>query len=86
MEWRPVAIAQQSTRRRVLKAGRISFNAGRSAIDCTVRSLSDAGAGLQIVSSVGIPETFKLLIEADGFSRLCQITKKGGKELDVMFI
>lgn len=86
MEWRPVAIAQQSTRRRVLKAGRISFNAGRSAIDCTVRSLSDDGAGLQIVSSAGIPETFKLLIETDQFSRLCQIVNKGSKELEVTFI
>jgi diguanylate cyclase (GGDEF)-like protein len=86
MEWRPVAIAQQSTRRRVLKAGRISFNGGRSAIDCTVRSLSEAGAGLQIVSSAGIPNTFKLLIEADSFSRLCQITNKGSKELEVMFV
>jgi diguanylate cyclase (GGDEF)-like protein len=86
MEWQPVTIVQQSIRRRVLKAGQISFNAGRSAIDCTVRSLSDESAGLKIVTSAGIPETFKLLIESDGFSRLCQIVSKSGQHLDVAFV
>lgn len=86
MEWRPVAIAQQNIRRRVLKAGQISFNAGRSAIDCTVRSLSDESAGLKIVTTAGVPEKFKLLIEADGFSRLCEIVSKSDQHLDVAFI
>lgn len=86
VEWRPAAIVQQSTCRRVLKAGRISFNGGRSAIDCTVRSLSDMGAGLMIASSAGVPEKFKLLIESDGFSRLCQVVDKSHKTLGVEFI
>jgi len=51
-----------------------------------VRSLSDESAGLKIVTSAGIPETFKLLIESDGFSRLCQIVSKSGQHLDVAFV
>ncbi|MGU3665106.1 diguanylate cyclase [Methylobacterium sp. A49B] len=86
MEWKPVAIAQQNIRRRVLKSGQISFNAGRSAIDCTVRSLSDDSAGLKIVTTAGVPERFKLLIEADGFSRLCEIVSKSDQHLDVAFV
>ncbi|GEP12709.1 GGDEF domain-containing protein [Methylobacterium gnaphalii] len=86
VEWRPAAIAQPGLRRRVLKAGQISFNGGRSTIDCTVRSLSEEGAGLKIVTSAGVPETFKLLIETDGFSRLCRIVAKADREVDVAFV
>lgn len=86
MEWRPAAIAQQNPCRRVLKAGRISFDGGRPAIDCTVRSLSDMGAGLMIASSADIPDKFKLLIEADEYVRLCQVVDKSPKTLGVEFI
>ena len=86
LDWRPVAIAQQSVQRRVLKAGRISFNGGRSTIDCTVRSLSDEGASMRVVSTAGIPERFKLLIEADNLSRLCQVSAKAEQLLDVAFV
>ncbi|GEP00166.1 GGDEF domain-containing protein [Methylobacterium haplocladii] len=85
-EWRTVAIAHQGTRRRVLKAGLISFNGGRSSLDCTVRSLSDESASLRIVDTAGVPETFKLLIEADGLSRKCQIVAKADRRLDVAFV
>lgn len=84
--WQPVEIVHQGARRRVLKAGLISFNGGRSSLDCTVRSLSDASASLRIVDTAGVPETFKLLIEADGLSRKCQIVAKAEQRLDVAFV
>ncbi|KRE18028.1 diguanylate cyclase [Bosea sp. Root381] len=71
--------------RRVLKAGKIVFNGGQSVVDCTVRRLSERGASLAVISTAGVPERFKLAIEADAFSRLCQITRKAGPELDVAF-
>ncbi len=71
--------------RRVLKAGQIVFNAGRSAIDCTVKRLSDQGARLAVLSSAGVPDRFKLAIAADGFSRTCEIARKSEGELDVRF-
>jgi diguanylate cyclase (GGDEF)-like protein len=83
---RPAPVPPQVVRRRVLKAGQISFNGGRSVIDCTVRSLSDDGAGLKVVSSIGVPETFKLAIAADQFSRLCRIVLKTEGHLDVVFV
>ncbi|MGY2049219.1 GGDEF domain-containing protein [Methylobacterium sp. JK268] len=86
MEWLPVETVRQSVRRRVLKAGRVSFNSGRSSIDCTVRSLSEEGAGLKIASTAGVPETFKLMIEADNFSRLCQIVSKADQQIEVAFV
>ena len=47
-------------RRRLLKAGRISFGGG-AAIDCTIRNLSETGAALEVTSPVG---SFRSLIGA----------------------
>jgi ABC-type branched-subunit amino acid transport system ATPase component len=49
------------------EAGQIVFNGGRSAIDCTVKRLSEDGASLAVLSTAGVPERFKLAIAADGF-------------------
>jgi hypothetical protein len=51
-------------RRRVLKAGSISFGGG--AIDCTVRNISDTGAILEVLTSLFVPDRFKLIIQSDG--------------------
>jgi diguanylate cyclase (GGDEF)-like protein len=72
--------------RRVLKAGQIVFNAGHCVIDCTVKGLSDQAARLNVVSTSGIPERFKLAIASDGFSRACKITQKLNASLDVVFV
>jgi hypothetical protein len=50
--------AQQ--RRRVLKAGRILFANNACTLDCTIRSISDHGAMLQIGHSVTVPDQFEL--------------------------
>lgn len=71
--------------RRVLKAGQIVFNSGRSVIDCTVRGLCETAARLDVVSTAEIPEIFKLAIAGDGFSRACKITTKENRKLEVSF-
>lgn len=85
VEWRPDETISPGIRRRVLKAGKLSFNGGHSSIDCTVRSLSDTSAGVDVISSAGVPELFKLAIEADGFSRLCRIATKRDRHIEVEF-
>ena len=42
-----------ASRRRLLKAGKISFGGG-GAFDCTVRNLSETGAALEVISPVGM--------------------------------
>jgi PilZ domain len=59
-------------RRRVLKAGTISFGGG-GAISCTIRNLSEVGAALDVESPVGIPDQLTLSIEAEHSSRHCQV-------------
>jgi hypothetical protein len=56
-------------RTRVLKKGRIVFNQRRSAIDCTIRNLSPAGALLIVKSLIGIPDRFDLSVDSDAVTR-----------------
>lgn len=72
-------------RNRVLKAGIISI-AGGGGIDCTVRNMSSTGAAIEVESPIGVPDEFKLVIEADHFSRLCRISWRKGKRLGVKFV
>ena len=73
-----------TSRRRLLKAGRISFGGG-AAIDCTVRNLSETGAALEVTSPVGIPERFTLVIEADHIHVPCRVVWRKEKRIGVHF-
>jgi hypothetical protein len=72
-------------RNRVLKAGSISLSGG-GAIDCTVRNMSSTGAALDVESPIGVPDDFKLVIEADHFSRSAHVQWRKGKRIGVTFI
>ena len=85
MFWQPAEAALNGILRRVFKAGQITFNAGRSTIDCTVRGLSDVGAMLHVSSTADVPDQFKLQISADDIYRLCRIVAKTEKNLEVEF-
>jgi len=71
-------------RHRTLKGGSIVFNEGRSAIDCTVRNLSEAGANLRVTSVVGIPDSFTLQM-SDKTTRNCRVVWRKATELGVAF-
>jgi diguanylate cyclase (GGDEF)-like protein len=51
LAWVEAAPSIAPSLRRVFKAGQISFNAGRSTIDCTVRALSESAATLESPNS-----------------------------------
>lgn len=71
-------------RQRVLKAGSIRFARG-AAIDCRVRNISVAGACLEVVSQVGIPADFVLVIEHDGLRQPCAVVWRNSTRLGVEF-
>lgn len=71
--------------RRVLKAGRIAFNGGRSMVDCTIRGLNDNGALVSVISTAGIPDTFKLAILADNTSRAGRVVSKREGNIEIAF-
>ncbi|KJC60140.1 diguanylate cyclase [Bradyrhizobium sp. LTSPM299] len=71
--------------RRVFKAGKISFNAGHSTIDCTVHGLSREAATIEVTTTAHIPEQFKLAIAAEALTRACRIIAKADNRIDVAF-
>src|SRR4030088_2054743 len=50
-------------RRRALKRAQIIFKGHWATIDCTVRNLSDRGACLNVETSIGIPDSFDLVLD-----------------------
>jgi hypothetical protein len=57
---------RKSSRRRVLKGGKIVFADGMRVIDCTIRDLSAKGARLIIANTIGVPDTFQLFEKSSG--------------------
>ena len=72
-------------RHRTLKAGSIIFNRA-AAIDCRVRNLSPAGACLEVVSQVGIPDDFVLQVDVDHMRQPCHVIWRTATRLGVAFI
>lgn len=83
--WRSHHPVETHARRRVLKAGLIHFNGRRSTMDCTVRTLADDGAGLDVSSSHGLPETFNLRIRSDAIDVPCRIVSQTERHVEVEF-
>ena len=77
--------AVAAARRRVLKGGQIIFNNRASTVDCTVRSLSDTGAGIDLSSSAGLPKEFLLSIRADSVELPCRVTSWAERHVEVEF-
>ena len=75
--------APRVPRRRVLKAGSITF--GGSTIDCTVRNVSETGAALEVVSPLYIPDRFTLVVQTDQLKRPCHIVWRQGSRIGVAF-
>src|SRR5215203_7300117 len=72
-------------RGRTLLGGKIIFNAGRSAIDCKVRNLSNDGACLEVESQAGIPVQFQLLVTDDKEPRACKLAWRSEHRMGVSF-
>jgi hypothetical protein len=75
---------RNAQRHRVLKGGTITFN-GAAGISCTVRNMSDAGAALDVISPVGIPPAFTLMIDGDLVGKPCHVVWRKEKRIGVAF-
>jgi hypothetical protein len=57
----------------------------RRAIDCTVRSLSETGAALEVVSPLFIPDRFTLVIHTEQLNRPCKIVWRKQNRIGIPF-
>jgi len=55
------------------------------AIDCTVRDLTNLGAGLRVLAGGCIPERFDLIFDSALFSRHCIVRWRSDEHLGVEF-
>ena len=76
---------KQVVRRRVLKAGKLIFNDRNSTVDCTVRSIWETGADVDVSTTVGIPDEVTLAIRSDGTETKCRITSRRTAGLELTF-
>lgn len=74
---------RNNSRRRILKAGSITFNG--SGIDCLVRNMSDTGAALEVENQIGIPPIFDLVITTGHFARSCRVIWRKEKRIGIVF-
>jgi hypothetical protein len=73
-------------RARTLKGGRIVFNRGFGAAECTVRNLTDFGALLEIGEVFGLPSEFELQINLELRRHSCRVIWRDGQRLGVIFV
>ena len=70
-------------RQRVFKAASIEFDG--AAVDCTIRNISSVGAGIDVVSPLGIPHEVTLNIVTRHERRHCCIIWRREKRIGVAF-
>lgn len=76
---------RRSPRKRALKGARIVLNRGNSTLSCTVRSLSEIGAMLDLATPSAVPDEFELRFD-DGTRRRCVVKRRTGKSVAVTFV
>lgn len=86
VSWTRPATRTPPAQRSVLKAGELKIDDGRTTVDCTVRSLSSEGAGLDVSSSYGLPEHFALRIRSEGVDRQCRLVSQSERHVQVEFV
>ncbi len=86
--WRgtTTATTQPVTRRRVLKAGQLIFNNRNSIIDCTVRSLWETGAEVDVSSTYGVPDELTLMLKSGGFEWTSRVAERRPQHFALEFL
>ncbi|WP_407181232.1 PilZ domain-containing protein [Bradyrhizobium sp. STM 3562] len=66
-----------------LEPGRIEFH--ERSVSCLVRSLSEHGAAIDVISPRGIPDHFTLVLPLEGASHRCRLVWRRDMEIGVTF-
>jgi GAF domain-containing protein len=66
-----------------LQQGKLHF--GREIMACTVRSLSRDGASIAVFRTSDVPDRVALTVDMAGVSRLCRVTARGDRRMELTF-
>lgn len=83
-EGRPISDHRGNLRRRVIKSGKVVFNDGQSALDCSIRDLSEGGVRLLFPDPTIMPHVFQLHL-LDGRILECELRWARGGFIGVKF-
>ena len=72
-----------AARKRVLKTGYIVFSDKVPKLECTIRNVSETGASLQVSTTIGIPNSFDVII--DGARRHCRSVWRTNTKIGIAF-
>lgn len=72
-------------RLRVLKSAKIISNLSQSAVDCTVRDLSETGAKLLTAKAADLPDEFRIIFTQDNTIRDALVKWRKVGELGIVF-
>lgn len=72
-------------RRRVLKAGQIIFNNGKSVYDCTIRAFWDHGAEIAVSIPAAIPDQFELRVKSTADRHHCRLIGRAAGSVEATF-
>jgi len=67
------------------RTGKIVFNEGCSAVNCTVHDISVGGACLHVLDAATVPQKFELVMDAGKVKRFCTVVWRTDKRLGVSF-
>jgi hypothetical protein len=76
---------RRSVRHRSFLRGSITFNNGRTAIDCLIRDLSDLGARVTFSDAVTVPDIFDIYIPQKEQTLRARVLWRHGGELGISF-
>lgn len=72
-------------RQRVLKDGKIVFNANSSVVDCTIRDMSEIGARIICRDQLAVPGDCRLVTLSDNQIRDVKVMWRRGDQLGLRF-
>ena len=74
-------------RAKSVRAGLIRYDdPARIEIDCVLLDLSVTGAQLDALGAVGVPDTVRLLVQAERLNRACRVVWRNGDRIGVRFV
>ena len=77
---------RRSIRQKSFLRGNISFNNGRSAVDCLIRDISDQGARVTFSDAITVPDIFDIYIPQKEQSLRARVLWRHGQELGLAFV
>ena len=77
---------RKTRRSRVLREGKLVFNAGTSLINCIIRDQSEGGARLSVPAPTALPKQCELLCLTEGIFYPAEIVWRRGNYVGIVFV